>query len=74
MNILPGHNRDVCWIQSLCSPAFITHKASTNDRYSAIAIAFEDTTVLQIHVRLAVTLHRWSSTLDLVSIKCLRQM
>ena len=62
--ILPGHNRDVCWIESLCSPALITHEASTNERYSAIAVTFEDTTLLQNHVEPAVALHIWDLTLD----------
>ena len=60
MNILPGHNRDVCRIESLCSPALITHEASTNDGYSAIAVTFEDAAVLQNQVRAS----GWDLTLD----------
>lgn len=64
MHVLPGHNRDVGWVKSLSSPALITHEASTNERHSAIAITLKDTTVLQVHVRPALTLHKWDLAFD----------
>ena len=55
VNILPRYNRDACWIEPLCSPAFVTHEACADDRNSPIAITFENTTVLQNYDRPTVS-------------------
>lgn len=54
MNILPGHNWDVCWVEPLCAPAFVTHEASADKGYSAVTITCSDATLLKQHGRQAV--------------------
>ena len=58
MNVLPGHYRDICWVEPLCAPALVTHEASADQRYSAITITCSHAALLKQRKNPSSRLHK----------------